>query len=170
MASSSAKAITAFSLAGVVGTINETGKSIAVKMPYGTDVTNLIATFTTTGSSVTVGSTVQVSGTTANDYTSPVVYTVTAGENSSVTYTVTVSVALSSEKAITAFSLAGVVGTINETGKTIAVTMPFDTNVTVLVATFTTTGSSVAVGSTAQIVGQRPITLPAPWLIGYCSG
>ncbi|MGA9109983.1 MAG: DUF1566 domain-containing protein [Smithella sp.] len=162
VASSSAKAITAFSLAGVVGTINETGKSIAVKMPYGTDVTNLIATFTTTGSSVTVGSTVQVSGTTANDYTSPVVYTVTAADNSSVTYTVTVSVALSSEKAITAFSLAGVVGTINETGKTIAVTMPFDTNVTVLVATFTTTGSSVAVGSTAQISGTTANNFTSP--------
>ena len=37
---------------------------------------------------------------------------------------------LSSKKAITAYSLAGVVGTINETGKTIAVTMPFGTNVT----------------------------------------
>jgi hypothetical protein len=44
VALSSAKAITAFSLAGVTGTINETGKTIAVVMPYGTDVTALVAT------------------------------------------------------------------------------------------------------------------------------
>ena len=69
---SSAKAITAFSLNGVVGTINETGKTIAVTMPYDTDVTALVATFTTTGTSVKVGSTVQVNGTTANNFTSPV--------------------------------------------------------------------------------------------------
>ena len=56
---SSAKAITAFSLNGVDGTINETEKTIDVIMPAGTDVTNLVATFTTTGASVEVGSTVQ---------------------------------------------------------------------------------------------------------------
>ena len=162
VASSSAKAITAFSLAGVVGTINETGKTIAVTMPYGTDVTALVATFTTTGSSATVGSTAQVSGTTANNFTSPVVYTVTAADSSSITYTVTVTVALSSEKAITAFSLAGVVGTINEAGKTIAVTMPYGTGVTNLIATFTTTGSSVTVGSTAQVSGTTANNFTSP--------
>src|SRR5450756_1575986 len=66
----------------------------------------------------------------------------------------------SSVKAITAFSLAGVVGTINETGKTIAVTMPFGTDVTVLVATFTTTGASVKVGSTVQILSLIHISEP----------
>ena len=153
VAASPAKAITAFSLAGVVGTINETGKTIAVTMPYGTDVTSLVATFTTTGASVKVGSTVQVSGTMANNFTNPVIYTVTAADGTTQDYTVTVTVAASPAKAITAFSLAGVVGTINETGKTIAVTMPYGTNVTSLVATFTTTGASVTVGSTTQISG-----------------
>jgi len=38
--------------------------------------------------------------------------------------------ALSSAKAITTFSLNGVSGTINEAGKTIAVTMPYGTSVT----------------------------------------
>src|SRR5450756_1786894 len=111
---SSVKAITAFSLAGVVGTINETGKTITVTMPFGTNVTALVATFTTTGASVKVGSTVQISGTTANNFTSPVTYTVTAADATIQDYMVVVTVALSSSKAITAFSLAGVVGTINE--------------------------------------------------------
>jgi len=92
-APSSAKAITAYSLAGVVGTINETGKTIAVTMPFDTDVTALVATFTTTGSSIKVGSTSQISGTTANNFTSPVIYTVKAADSSSTTYTVTVTVA-----------------------------------------------------------------------------
>jgi hypothetical protein len=159
---STLKAITAFSLGGVVGTINETGKTIAVPMPFGTDVTALVATFTTTGASVKVGSTVQISGTTANNFTGPVTYTVTAADATTQDYTVVVTVALSSSKAITAFSLAGVVGTINETGKTITVTMPFGTNVTALVATFTTTGASVKVGSTVQISGTTANNFTSP--------
>jgi Protein of unknown function (DUF1566). len=90
---SSEKAITAFSLAGVIGTINEAGKTIAVTMPFGTNVTALVATFTTTGASVKVGSTVQISGTTANNFTAPVAYTVTAADDTTVIYTVTVTVA-----------------------------------------------------------------------------
>ena len=90
---SSAKTITAFSLNDVVGTINETGKTIAVAMPYGTSVINLVATYTITGTSVKVGSTVQVNGTTANNFTSPVTYTVTAADASTQDYIVTVTVA-----------------------------------------------------------------------------
>jgi hypothetical protein len=122
-------------------------------MPFGTDVTSMVATFTTTGASVKVGSTIQISGTTAHNFTNPVTYTVTAADASTQNYTIVVTVALSSAKAITAFSLNGSVGTINETGKTIAVTMPYLTNVRNLVATFTTTGASVKVGSTVQITG-----------------
>jgi hypothetical protein len=88
----SKKAITAFSLNGVVGTINEAAKTIAVTLPSGTDVTNLVATFTTIGVSVEVGSTIQVSGTTANDFTIPVTYTVTAVDTTTQDYTVTVTI------------------------------------------------------------------------------
>jgi arylsulfatase A-like enzyme len=88
------KAITAFSLAGVVGTINETAKTISVTMPFGTDVTSLVATFSATGASVKVGATVQISGTTANNFTNPVTYTVTAADGSMASYAVTVSVVI----------------------------------------------------------------------------
>ena len=144
-----AKTITAYSLNGVAGTINETAKTIAVTMPFGTNVTALVATFTTTGASVKVVAALQTSGTTANNFTSPVVYTVTAADNSTAAYTVTVTKALNPAKAITAYSLSGVAGTINEAAKTIAVTMPNGTIVTALVATFTTTGASVKVGTAA---------------------
>jgi uncharacterized delta-60 repeat protein len=95
-APSSAKAITAFSLNGIDGTINEAGKTIAVMMPPDTtDVTALVATFTTTGASIKVLSIVQTSGTTPNDFTNPVVYTVTAADATKQDYTVTVTVSSS---------------------------------------------------------------------------
>ncbi|MCK9420005.1 MAG: ice-binding family protein [Nitrospirae bacterium] len=156
--SSSAKAITAYSINGVAGTITEgtSPKTIAVTLPYGTIVTALTATFTTTGASVKVGTTVQTSGTTANNFISPpVIYTVTAGDGTTATYNVTVTVPSASAKAITAYSINGVAGTIDEaaTPKTISVSMPSGTIVTALTATFTTTGASVKVGTTLQTSG-----------------
>ena len=91
---SSSKAITAFSIISPVtatGTI--TGTAIAVTVPFGTSVTAMVATFTTTGVSVSVSATgVQQSGTTANNFTNPVTYTVTATDGSTQNYTVTVTV------------------------------------------------------------------------------
>jgi uncharacterized protein YcbX len=156
VASATAKAATAFSFAGLTGsagTIDETAKTIAVTVPSGTNVTALVATFATTGSVVKVGTTVQTSGVTANDFTSPVAYAVTDANGNTATYTVTVSVAALSAKAMTAYSFAGfpgATGTIDETAKTIAVTVPNTTAVTALVATFTTTGTGVTVGTKAQ--------------------
>ena len=92
---SSAKAITAFAFTNpaATGTINESAKTIAITVPYGTTVTSLIATFTTTGASVTVNGALQTSGTTTNDFTSPVTYIITAADSSIATYTVTVTIA-----------------------------------------------------------------------------
>jgi hypothetical protein len=91
---SSAKAITAFSLDGVAGTINETEKTITINMPFGTDLTALVATFTSSGASVKVGSNAQISKTTANDFTSPLVYLVAAADGSKQDYTITVTCGL----------------------------------------------------------------------------
>ncbi len=147
---SSDKAITSYSLNGATGTINEPAKTIAVTMPYGTNVKALVATFPTTGADVKVGATIQASGVTANNFTNPVAYKVTAANGTTATYTVTVTVASITDKAITSYSLAGASGTINEAAKTIAVNLPFGTNVTAMKATFTTTGTSVKVGATVQ--------------------
>jgi hypothetical protein len=162
VASISAKAITGYSLAGVAGTVNETAKTILVTMPSATNVTALVATFTTTGTSVKVGTVAQSSGTTPNNFTTPVAYTVTAGDSTTATYAVTVTVALASAKAITAYSLAGVAGAVNETAKTISVTVPSGTNVTAMVATFTTTGAGIKVGPVAQASGTTPNNFTTP--------
>ena len=158
------KAVTSYSLAGFTGTIDETTKTISVTMPNGTNLTGLVATFSTTGANIKVAASVQISGTTANNFTTPVSYTVTAGDGSSATYTVTVVAAQANAKAISSFSLVGSVGVINEVGNTIAVTLPNGTNLTALVATFTSTGTSVSVGSAVQTSGttannfSNPIT------------
>jgi hypothetical protein len=169
---SSLKAITAFSLPSSNGPVNGTiaGLNIAVTMPFGTNVTALIATFTTTGQSVTVNGTPQVSGTTPNNFTNPLAYVVTAADGSTATYTVTVTVAAIPAKAITAFSLAGTPGTI--IGQNIAVTMPFGTDITALIATFTTTGQSVTVNGTPQVSGTTPnnFTNPVAYLVTAADG
>ncbi len=104
-APSSAKAITAYSLAWIggasgtlgatpgtaPGNINETLKTIAVSVPFGTDVTIMKATFTSTGASVTVDSVTQTSKTTVNDFTGSVAYKVTAVDSTWATYTVIVT-------------------------------------------------------------------------------
>ena len=67
-----------------------TGTAIALTVPFATDVAALRASFDTTGASLKVGSTIQVSGTTANDFSSPVTYTVTAEDGTTKDYTATV--------------------------------------------------------------------------------
>jgi len=109
---SSTKAITAFDFNGltlaVVGTIDETGKTIALTVPYGTAVTALVPTITITGSSVSPVSLV------AQNFTSPVTYTVTAANASTQPYIVTVTVAPIGTHTITAS--AGANGSISPTG------------------------------------------------------
>ncbi len=105
----SAKDITAFSFTdaansalaqNVTGVIS--GTNIYVTVPNGTSRTALVATFSTTGQEVRIVGAVQISGTTANNFTGSVVYTVTAQDASTKTYTVTVSEAPASTGAIVA--------------------------------------------------------------------
>ena len=158
VAKSSSKVITSFSLDGTSGII--TGNSISVVMPYGTNISDLIATFTTSGSIVKVGTTTEVSGQTANNFTSPVTYTVTAADGSTKNYTVTVSLAANPAKSITSYSIDNVNGVIGS--NTINVNLPYGTNVTDLVATFTTSGVSVKVGATTEVSGQTANNFTSP--------
>ncbi|MFA6016151.1 MAG: ice-binding family protein [Gallionellaceae bacterium] len=158
VATSSAKAITSYSLDGIAGVISEatTPKTISVVMPFGTNLaTAMTATYLTTGTSVTVGGVVQNSALPpTNVFTSGTskVYTVIANDASTATYNVNVTVATSSAKAITSYSLDGIAGVISEatTPKTIAVIMPSGTDLTLpMTATWLTTGTSVTVGTPA---------------------
>ena len=168
---SSSKTLTAFSFQGLVpaavGTVDETTYSVTVPVPFGTPLTALVATFSTTGASVAVGGVPQQSGVTANSFLSPVTYEVTAADGSTQAYVVTVTVGgASSAKALTAFSFQGlapaVTGTIDEGAHTVSLTVPAGTSLTSLVATFVTTGAAVHVGSVVQVSGVTPNDFSAP--------
>ncbi len=148
---SDSKAITVFNFTSLsaTGIINEINHTITVDVPNGTDVTALIPTITHTGKSISP--TLDE----AQNFTSPVTYTVTAEDTSIQIYTVTVTVAatLSTAKAITAFIFTSpsATGIINETNHTIAVDVPNGTDVTSLIPSITHTGNSISpISGTAQ--------------------
>lgn len=85
------KSITSYSIPNATVIIDEAAKTITATVPYATDLTALIATFTTTGSNVKVADALQASAISANDFTTPLVYTVEAADGSTQTYTVTVT-------------------------------------------------------------------------------
>jgi hypothetical protein len=105
-----------FSSPSATGTINNTENTVSITVPFNTPLT-LVPTVGISGVSVSPMSN------TAQNFSSPVMYTVTADDGSTKVYTVTVTVAAgSSAKAITAFSIGGTQGMIN--GTSISLTLP----------------------------------------------
>ena len=139
---STLKAITAFTISGVVATITESNHIIAATLPYGTVVTNLTPSTLT----ISANATYVTSG--AHDFTSPVTYTVTAEDGSTQNYVVTITVLPpSSIKAITAFTITGQVSSVvTESTHTINVVMPFGTTrMTLAPSAITVTDASATV-------------------------
>lgn len=68
------------------------GSDINLAVPNETDVTSLIATFSTTGHKVIVGDTAQNSGLTVNDFTSALIYSVVCAYGETKDYAVTVNI------------------------------------------------------------------------------
>ena len=89
VAKSDARAMTQFYLDGEKGAIDENAGTISVSFPTTKNLSVLKAAFVTTGVSVKVGDVEQVSGITANDFSSPVPYVVTADSGAKQTYEVT---------------------------------------------------------------------------------
>ena len=86
-ASTTVNGITAFSINGVAGAVNNSTNTITITMPRGTDVTKLTPVIATNGvKSLTPGNGVTV------DFTNAVTYTAAMEDGSSKTYTVTVYV------------------------------------------------------------------------------
>ena len=101
---SSAKEITSYKFeaatnaaldSDVTGTVDSGAHTIALTVPYGTTLTTLVATFELSASaSAKIGSTIQASGTTDNNFTNPITYTITAEDGSARDWVVTVTVAI----------------------------------------------------------------------------
>ncbi len=91
---SDAKAMTSFSFTttnnatlttNITATINESSKTVATNVPSGTDITALTP-------SIAISEKASVSPTGAQDFSSPVTYTVTAEDGSKATYTVSLEI------------------------------------------------------------------------------
>lgn len=77
-----------FTSPAATGTVNNTNHTVALTVPYGTDVTSLTPTI-----AVSAGATISPTSGTATDFTSPVDYTVTAEDTTTTqVYAVTVTV------------------------------------------------------------------------------
>ena len=159
-APSTEKTILSFSINGIDGIINQDSGSINVELPPKSGLIGKTASFSALCDSIEIDGVEQRSGETVNDFTSPLVYRVTAEDGSSRNYTVTVSVLPADWKEITSFIFrkseneslsADITGVIQ--GETISIELPFGSSVNELAAYFTTTGEKVLIGETEQLAG-----------------
>lgn len=132
--------------------INTTNHTIEIEVEAETDLSDLIASFTlSNGATAEVGTVEQISGSTSNDFTNNIVYTITAEDGSTTqNWTISVSeeVTLSNETEIISFSFDEQTGAaiINDEDFTISIEVESGTDITELVASFT-----VSSGATAKI-------------------
>ena len=150
-----------FSVPKAEGVINEAENQINVTVPFGTSLNRLAAVFVSSeNSKVLIGSEEQKSGETVKDFTNPVIYTVAAQDGSTRNYTVTVKVAAENEKKLLRFGFAGLKprarGIIDQQNHKVRVSVPSNTNVSNLIATFSYLGKSVYVGEVQQQSGITP--------------
>jgi hypothetical protein len=147
-------------------TIDDANKTIAITVVDDTDPSDLIATFTASdGATVDISDTEQESGTTENDFSSPVTYTVTSESGKEVEWTVTVTVQLLTGTNITAYSFAEQTGaaTIDDEAQTVDIEVANGTTVTALVATFTLSkDATAAVGATPQVSATTANNFTSP--------
>jgi hypothetical protein len=132
VALNNANDISTFKILGADGVVG--ADTVAITLPYGTLKTGLTPTITHTGQSVSPASAV------AQDFTSPVTYTVTAQDGTPKDYTVTVTIAPNDAKNITGLTILGEVGVIGQ--NTVDVTVPFGTDRNGLTPTIMISGQS----------------------------
>jgi hypothetical protein len=135
VARNSAKNITSFSILNLPATVGT--NTVTLTVPFGTNLTQLTPTIAISGMSVNPASGVQ------QNFTAPVTYTVTAEDQTTKDYLVTVTAAKNPAKRITRFTINNVEATVTEATKTITLTLPFNTNLTSLTPTITHTGMSI---------------------------
>ena len=125
------KDIKSFVVGEVTGVIDANALTVTLDFPEGTDVSHLTPTI-----EVSRYATIQPESGVTQDFTQPVYYTVTAFNGSTAQYCVNAVVhAAENEKAILSFRIGEVEGEINETAKTVTLTLPEGSDVTALVPT-----------------------------------
>lgn len=159
------------------------GTEITVGVPPTTDLSELVARFTTNdGNIVSVGGVALISGQTVQDYSAPVSLKVEDEElKASVLYTVKVSLNPDSDPKLTSFKfeLVNNLEAVGEdiegeiSGDAISVPMIKAADKTKLVATFTTTPTNVVkVGDAVQVSGEtaNDFTNPVDYIVSNSDG
>ncbi len=132
---------------------------VTIILPYGTALENLKATFTHNGSSVSINGTLQTSGSSTNDFSDELIYTVTAEDGSSRDYYVLAINTYSSDARMGVFGFAAsenseitqdTSGVFDHDAGTITVILPGGTDVSALTAVVTTVGREIRIGDIVQ--------------------
>jgi len=140
-------------------TIDTDAHTILMEVGAGTDLATLVAGFTlSAGATAEISAVSQVSGTTANDFSSSLTYDVTAQDGTTTqAWTVTVTEAtINSETDITTFSFPEQTGaaTINTTNHTVDIEINWEADLATLTASFDLSfGASATIAATPQVSG-----------------
>ncbi len=146
----------------ITTSINETSRSISTVVEGTTDITALVP-------NIAVANKATVSPTGAQDFSKPVVYTVTAEDGSESIYSATISVTQSDSKQINSFKFlasenvalsSDIEGIIDENTKTIKTTVPFGTLVIAL-----TPSLEISTSATLALSGQQDFSAPVIYSI-----
>ncbi|MEH0156772.1 DUF5018 domain-containing protein [Limibacter armeniacum] len=116
---STAKNILSYNVDGFDALIDQGASSIRLVMPDGTDLTNLAAVVR-----ISTNATISPDPSAARDYTSPVVYTVTAEDGSTQEWVVTISAGKSTANDLLSFTMADVAGAIDGEAHTVQLLLP----------------------------------------------
>ena len=160
---STLKDITQFKINGVLGIIS--GTDIIVNLPTGIDLTKLTAEFSiSSGATIKIGTTTQLSGQTVNDFTSPITYSITAEDGSTKNYLISVKlnnlITKSSAKNFISFSIQkpSVVGEIKDT--MIYLNIPANNPVNSVVTNFEVSPLAIVkLDTTVQVSGNSRVDL-----------
>ncbi len=157
--------ILSYNIEGQVGTseINTEARKVKVIMPYGSDLSQLKASFTLSeGASAKVNGVAQVSGETENNWATAnggyITYTIIAEDGVSISgWKVYVNTVPNTENDILSYSIPGEISpaVINTDEHKVTVTMPYSASLNNLVANFTLSDEATAqVNGVEQISGE----------------
>jgi hypothetical protein len=175
------KLLTSFSFQGLspaaVGTIDQTAHTVAVTVPTGTDVTALVATFTTSPSDLVVyvqpRHYPQASGLTPHDFSSPVTYEVQAEDESTQDYVVTVTVGARAASTIAAnggSAQTATVGTAVGTAPSVIVKDAGGNPVAGTSVTFAVASGGGAITGASATTNASGIAAVGSWTLGTVAG
>jgi hypothetical protein len=136
------------------------GNSATVYVPFGTDVSSLLAIYSHNGKNVQVNGETQASGKNRQNFNSPIQYRVVSESGASQNFTVNVEQGTLDSKDLKSFWLGGSSASI--TGTDLVVPIPFGANLSQLLTSFIHTGAELRLGTRPLTNGGSVINVTNP--------